>query len=86
LIAIFINIQEKTKLQLFNHLKDHLMNTSKEIQTDSDNALKNIFLNEQKSINFLKNISDNVNQLELINYPFDEVNFDHLIKKLFDNA
>ena len=62
------------------------MNTSRHIQTDSDNALKNLFFNDNKNISYMRNISDNVNKLELINYPFDEVNFDVLIEKLFENA
>ena len=85
LIAAFENISQKAKQEIYAQLKIAIVNSTHLIQRDSENVLKKMFIPEQQSTSVYSNISEGISHVDFISYPFDEVNYDQLIKRLFEH-
>lgn len=85
LIAIFEDMKEKTVLQLIHQIK-LLINNNIKINNDNTNILKSLFLNEESRRRNNDNIIEKSNKITSFNYPFNEVDFDLLMKKVFEHV
>ncbi len=86
LIAAYKNISEKAKQQIYAQIKIGTINLSHQMQSGSDSILKDLFMFDDHNSNLFKSNTGNIEQIEFINFPFDEVDFDIIINRLFEDV
>lgn len=85
LIAVYEDMKEKTVLQLVHQVK-LLINNNIKINNENNNILKSLFINEDNRRKVNDNLIEKDNKILTLNYPFNEVDFDLLMKKVFENV